>query len=151
MPGSWNATSSFVGSPSSSLGAGINKATALSRLRRKWTDPRGLDSLRPLSNAFHQRSTPDSGSSDSHAVIFIFQSLLDVLCAFARDIVYPIFSSSRQDHKENFFDPPPWRPLRLCESNLFPDSVIQNSTKNFKYIWLELPPPTLPLSPQSNP
>jgi len=90
MPGSWDATSSFVGSPSSSLGAGINRATALPRLRRKWTDPLELDSLRPLSNAFHWRSTPDSGSSDSHAVVFIFQSLLGVLCAFARVIFFLI-------------------------------------------------------------
>jgi len=31
----------------------------------------------------------------------------------------------------------PWRPLRLCASHLFPNSVTRNSTENFKYFWLD--------------
>jgi len=87
MPGSWNSRSSFVGYPSSSLGAGINKATALTRLRRKWSDPLGVNSLKPLSNAFHRRSTPDSGSSDSHAVVFIFSITGE--CLFQGNPAFP--------------------------------------------------------------
>jgi len=34
-----------------------------------------------------------------------------------RTISTKIFAPRRQDRKENFFDPPPWRPLRLCESH----------------------------------
>ncbi len=97
--------------------------------------------------------------------------LLGVLCAFARVILLPDLllialslswakSKGRQDRKENFFDPPPWRPLRLCArpveylldrryigfavklfhgaSHLFPDSLNPNSTESFKYVWLVL-------------
>jgi len=42
----------------------------------------------------------------------------------------------RQDRKENFFDPPPWRALRLCERLSLSDFLNPNSTDNFKYVWL---------------
>ena len=29
-----------------------------------------------------------------------------------------------------------WRPLRLCASYLFSDSLNPNSTENFKYLWI---------------
>ncbi len=54
-------------------------------------------------------------------------SELCALCAFARGLVYPILSLSRQDRqerKENFFDPLPWRPLRLCENHPLSDLLL---------------------------
>ncbi len=33
------------------------------------------------------------------------------------------FAPRRQDRKENFFDPLPWRPLRLCERPSLSDSL----------------------------
>jgi len=46
-----------------------------------------------------------------------------------------LIAPRRQDRKENFLDPPPWRPLRLCESNRLSDSLNPNSAENFKYLW----------------
>ncbi len=65
--------------------------------------------------------------------------------------------------KENFFDPSPWRPLRLCgsprgialrvknsilvesvfhgASHRLSDSLNPNSTENFQCLWLELVEP----------
>ena len=52
--------------------------------------------------------------------IFSYFSELGVLCAFARVILHPIFSSSRQDaktaKKNSFLFLRTWRPLRLCGS-----------------------------------
>jgi len=67
------------------------------------------------------------------------------------------FAPRRQERKEiqkSPFHPPltkgerggfeePWRPLRLYASHRFSDSVIQNSTENFKYLWLALSCQTL--------
>ena len=46
-------------------------------------------------------------------------STLGVFCAFARVIFafdLLLIAPRRQDRKENFFDPSPWRALRLCSS-----------------------------------
>ncbi len=100
--------------------------------------PRGIPT-RPRSSCspealFHRGS---HRLSDLHLI-----SELGALCAFARGLVYPIFSSSRQDAKtaKKYISLwlRTWRPLRLCESDLFPDSVNPNSTANFIYVWLAL-------------
>ena len=46
-----------------------------------------------------------------------------------------LIAPRRQDRKENFLDPPPWRPLRLCESHRLSESLNPNSAENFKYLW----------------
>jgi hypothetical protein len=123
---------------------------------------------RGLAYPIFSSSRQDAKTAKNEILISDFELLLlfvlGVLCVFARVIVYSIFSSSRQDRKENFFDPPPWRPLwfdrfdrlrvrlrltkgsahhpefiegRLCESDFFPDFLNPNSTENFKYVCLD--------------
>ncbi len=79
--------------------------------------------------------------------IFFYLSELGALCAFARGLVFPILPLFSElgalcafARGPSLSDSSPllrtWRPLRLCERPSFPDSVIQNSTENFKYVWL---------------
>jgi len=61
-------------------------------------------------------------------------STLGALCAFARIIVYPIFSSSRQACKETYFPIfRTWRPLRLCESHRLSDLLLIAPRPEEKY------------------
>ena len=67
-----------------------------------------------------------------------YPSNLFSLCVFrARTSLSDLLliAPRRQDRKENFLDPPPWRPLRLCESHRLSESLNPNSAENFKYLW----------------